>query len=202
MTTILVSGFLPFGKDARNPSGEIARRLDGESIRDVRIESIVLPVERRRAFPETLAALERLRPEAVIGLGLASSSAVIRVERLARNVDDYPEPDMAGEQPRDEPIVPGGATTLSTNVATDALANAIRASGVPAAVSEDAGSYLCNHLFYRLLRHAGGVTQIGFLHVPSLPESVASRGADEPSMALETAERGVRAALDYVASIV
>jgi pyroglutamyl-peptidase len=201
MAVVLVTGFLPFGQESRNPSGEIADRLRGSRSRWCSIESTVLPVERERAFSSALLDLGRYRPSLVLALGVGSDRPVIGVERCARNLDDYRNPDEAGAHPRGEPIVPGAPATLRTTIPAEAVATAIRNCGVPALVSEDAGTFLCNHLYYRLLHHASTRSseeafRAIFLHLPPLPESVARRDEARASMSLETSERAVRAAVD------
>ncbi|MGH7821344.1 MAG: pyroglutamyl-peptidase I, partial [Candidatus Binatia bacterium] len=204
MPGFLVTGFLPFAGEARNPSGEIAMRLRGEHEGAWSVEGAVLPVERERAFAEALSAVRRVRPAIVVALGLAGGRAVIGVERFAQNLDDYADPDEAGAQPRGEPVVRSAPALLRTSLPEDEIARAIREAGVPALVSEDAGSFLCNHLYYRLLHLAAtegtDAPATIFLHLPPLPESVALRGEGRASMARETSERAVRAALRALAA--
>jgi len=210
---LLVLGFEPFDTEWRNPSGEIARRLDGERVASLRVLGRVAPVSRAgvaQALAETLA---RPRLAAVVALGVFAATALVRVERLAVNRDDFRIADAAGAQPRGEPIVPGGPDAILTRAPVDDLVAAIRSAGVPARASDSAGSYLCNHLYYKLLYHLcdrslhnpgepGSPAEAPpavFLHVPSLPEVVASSGSERASMALETSLRATRAALALLA---
>lgn len=199
MEILLLTGFLPFRGEVRNPSGEIAERLSGIEEGGFRVESVVLPVERRSAYPAASAAIERCSPKAVLALGLGSDRAVIGVERVARNIDDYRQADEAGARPEAEPVVPGAPGVLCTSLPEEEIARVIRDAGVPAVVSDDAGSFLCNHLYYRLLHRAsadpGASFQTLFLHLPPLPEAVARRGEARASMALETSEQAVRSAI-------
>ena len=198
--TLLLFAFEPFGGDARNPSGEIAAKLDGDAIGGCRIRSIVLPVARRLAFPAVERALADAAPQIVVGLGVAAGRSVVCVERRAVNRDAYGGPDELGERPEGEPIDSRGPDARLATVAVDALAAAIRAAGVPAAPSDDAGTFLCNHVYYRVLAATSSARlPTVFLHLPALPETVAARSVATPSMALATTRRGVRAGIRFLA---
>ena len=208
--TILVTGFEPFGRDRINPSAEIARALEVEFARTeregVRIAARVLPVSRERLFEELDRALDALRPEALVGLGLADGRSVISVETRARNFEEYSIPDNDGAQPAGEVIVADGPEALPSTLPTGALVDAIRSEGVPASESADAGAYLCNRLYYgALLRARAARSDAGFravfLHLPSLPECVAEAGEVRASMPLATSRRAVDAVLDYLARL-
>ncbi len=168
MRTVLVSGFEPFGGDTRNPSGEIARALDGRVIFDRRIVAAVLPCVFGKSRRELRALLRTHRPERVIALGLAANRTEITPERVAINVDDARIPDNAGAQPLDRAIVRGGPTAYWSSLPIKAIVAALRKRRIPAAVSQSAGTFVCNHVFYGLMhelrrsRTVGG----GFIHVP------------------------------------
>jgi pyroglutamyl-peptidase len=197
---LLLFAFAPFGGDARNPSGEIAAELDGKTIRGCRIRAVVLPVARRLAFPALERVLEESAPELVLGLGVAAGRSVVSVERRAVNRDAYGGGDELGERPEDEPIDPAGPDERLATVAVEELAAAIRRAGVPAQPSDDAGTFLCNHVYYRALgATASQSLPAVFLHLPALPETVAARGVASPSMTIATARRGVRAGIGFLA---
>ena len=207
MSAILVAGFEPFGTDARNPSGEIARALDGTKIAGAAISSLVLPVARDRIEGLIARALARVAPDAVVGLGLATDRALVSVEQVAVNLDDFPIPDADGAQPRGERIAKDGPDALLATLPVAGLAGAVRASGVPATVSLTAGTYLCNHVFYRLLQSTTPgpgprLEHAVFVHLPPLPECVAELQDARASMALETSARGVRALITEVVRLV
>ncbi len=198
--SLLLFAFEPFGGDARNPSGEIAAKLDGDVIGRCRIRSIVLPVARRLAFPAVERALAKARPKFVVGLGVAAGRSVVSVERRAVNRDAYGGPDELGERPEGEPIDSRGPDERLATVAVDELAAAIRGAGVPAEPSDDAGTFLCNHVYYRVLAAtSASCLPVVFLHLPALPETVAARGVASPSMALATTRRGVVAGIRFLA---
>jgi pyroglutamyl-peptidase len=129
--------------------------------------------------------LRAIRPRLVICLGQAGGRAAITPERVAINVDDARIPDNAGGQPVDRPVVRGGPAAYFSTLPVKAMVAGLRADGVPAEVSQTAGTFVCNHVFYGLmhaLRRRSGVRG-GFIHVPFLPEQ-ASRG--QASLALDT----------------
>ena len=208
MRTLLVTGFEPFGRDRINPSAEIVRALEAEFAHTeregVQIAARVLRVSRKHLFEDFERALEALRPDALVGLGLADGRSVVSVETRARNFEEYPIPDNDGVQPVGKLIVADGPDALPATFPTGALVAAIRDAGVPASESADAGAYLCNRLYYgALLRarkaRAGEGFRAVFLHLPSLPECVAEAGEVRASMPLATSRRAVDVVLDYVA---
>ncbi len=197
--TILLTGFEPFGGESVNPSWEIARTLDGWTCEGRTVRAVKLPC----AFGDTLRTLDEAlaahRPELVVCLGQAGGRAEISIERAALNVDDARIPDNLGRQPVDAAVVAGGPAAYFSTLPIKAMARDVRALGIAAAVSNTAGTFVCNHVFYALmhrlatrpaLAHARG----GFVHVPYTPEQTAGRAA-VPAMALATQVEGVRQAL-------
>jgi pyroglutamyl-peptidase len=200
---ILVTGFEPFGTHAVNPSEHLCKALDGRWINGCKIRGAVLPVHHAHARAKIAALLDELRPTVVLNLGLAAGRARLGLERVAVNVMDYPIPDNEGEQILDEPCIPGGpAAYLSTLPLTTILA-ALTREGIPAVVSNSAGTYLCNQTMYATL-HALAERNVparaGLIHLPSLPAMVAARGLDEPSMDFAIMLRAVEVALDVLAA--
>lgn len=169
MKTVLVTGFEPFGGDPANPSQEIARALDGRVLAGRSVVGAVLPC----VFGASAAELKRLlrahRPEMVVCLGLAAGRTEVTPERVAINVDDARIADNAGAQPVDRAVVRGGPAAYFSTLPIKAMTAALREAGVPAAVSQTAGTFVCNHVFYVLmhtLRRRRGVRG-GFVHVPA-----------------------------------
>jgi pyroglutamyl-peptidase len=192
---ILLSAFEPFGGDRVNPSLLIARHLDGETIAGARVVAVELPCVFHRALSALDEALARTRPVLAVALGLAAGREGLSIERVAINVDDARIPDNAGAQPVDEPIAPGGPAAWFSTLPIKAMAAELSAAGVPASVSQTAGTFVCNHVFYGLQqRLAGTGVRSGFIHVPLLPEQ-AARYPGKPVLALEDQVRGVRLAL-------
>lgn len=197
---ILVTGFEPFGGEDVNPSWEAVQRLQApEGTELVRLR---LPVVFREAGEQLAAALAREQPDLVLCIGQAAGRDAITPERLGVNLMDASIPDNAGFQPREEPVIPGAPAAFFVRLPVAALAEAIRAAGVPAQVSNSAGLFVCNALLYRLLYEMEtGYPQMrgGFLHVPCLPEQAErlGKGAVLPSLALPEIVRGLQAALAF-----
>jgi pyroglutamyl-peptidase len=192
---ILLSAFEPFGGDRVNPSLLIVRHLDGETIAGARVVAVELPCVFHRALAVLDEALARTRPVLAVALGLAAGREGLSIERVAINVDDARIPDNAGAQPVDEPIAPGGPAAWFSTLPIKAMAAELNAAGVPTSVSQTAGTFVCNHVFYGLQqRLAGTGVRSGFIHVPLLPEQ-AAQYPGKPVLALEDQVRGVRLAL-------
>jgi pyroglutamyl-peptidase len=140
-------------------------------------------------------ALAATSPVLVLALGLAAGRAEISVERVAINVDDARIPDNAGAQPVDLPVVADGPAAWFSTLPVKAIVAALRHAGLPAAVSQTAGTFVCNHVFYGLQhRLAGSGVRSGFIHVP-LIEAQASAHPGLPTLPLDDLVRGVRTAL-------
>lgn len=201
---LLVTGFLPFAGDARNPSGEVAQAVEGRQVRGLRVRGAVLPVERKAASERLERLLAEERPRAVVALG-QGSAPLVHVERVAVNLLDFQLPDQAGDQPRGTPISRGAPDALFSTLPVDELVAAVRAAGVPCEASLSAGSYLCNMVFFELLEAARatprGTHRGVFVHLPPLPEVVAAAENERPSMALDTSLRAVDAILDATAAL-
>jgi pyroglutamyl-peptidase len=195
MKPVLVTGFEPFGDETLNPSRDIARALDGRVFLGRPVVGAVLPCRFGESRFE-LARLVRLhQPGIVIALGLAAGRSGITPERVAINVDDAPVPDNAGAQPVDAPVIRGGPAAYWSRLPVKAIVRALQARGVPAAVSQTAGTFVCNHVFYglmHLLRWQRAVRG-GFIHVPFLPEQAR---AGEPSLPLATMIDGIALAIE------
>ncbi|MGY5765173.1 pyroglutamyl-peptidase I [Brachybacterium sp. DNPG3] len=177
-TQVLLTGFEPFGGDADNPSWEAARRAAGTlTAAGTATAARELPVEFGRAGALLLEAVEELAPRLVIAVGLAAGRSAITPERVAINIRDARIPDNAGASPVDEPVVPGGPVGLFSTLPIKAMVAAVRDDlQLPASVSQTAGTYVCNDVFY-LLQHrlaalegpttGAAVPRSGFVHIPA-----------------------------------
>lgn len=185
LKTILITGFEPFGGEALNPSQEIAWQLNGRVIGGHRVIGRILPCVFGAANRELGALLQEFGPRLVIGVGQAGGRADITPERVAINLDDARIPDNAGAQPVDRPVVQGGPAAYWSTLPIKAIVAELRAKRIPASVSQTAGTFVCNHAFYGLMRALRGRRGVrgGFIHVPWMPEQ-AKRG--QPSLPLET----------------
>ncbi|BCW70446.1 pyroglutamyl-peptidase I [Arthrobacter sp. NicSoilB8] len=181
---ILLTGFEPFDGETENPSWAAARSaaglLQSEGL-DVR--AVELPCVFGASAAVLEEALERLRPELVLCAGQAGGRARISLERVAINCDDARIPDNAGNRPVDEPVVRGGPAAYFSSLPVKAALAALTAERIPAEVSQSAGTYVCNHVFYALmhaLRLRPG-TRGGFVHVPYADTQLPA-GSSAPSM--------------------
>jgi pyroglutamyl-peptidase len=193
---VLVTGFEPFGGEKSNPSWEVCARLPSE-IAGLRVVTCRIPCEFRRAIEVVAAAIEQHQPVLVVCLGQAGGRAHLSVERVAINVDDARIPDNAGARPIDEPIALSGPPAYFATLPVKAMAAAMRAAGVPAQVSNTAGTYVCNHLMYGVLHYlaaSGRHARAGFIHVPYSEEQVLDKTAT-PAMSVATMARGIEAAI-------
>ncbi len=207
---LLLTGFEPFGDSDRNPSLEIARALDKRAIGDARVASRILPVSMQRIAEALEKALDETKPDIVLSLGLAGNESMIRIERFGMNLADFPIADNDGARSVDQALVPGGVAGVATTLPNRAIHDALLAAGVPARLSNTAGTYLCNACIYLTqasLARRGSPARFGFLHLPYLPEQVATllagpRAGRLPeqiaSMSLETQIRAVEIAIGAI----
>ncbi|WP_186327747.1 pyroglutamyl-peptidase I [Paenibacillus xylanexedens] len=176
MVKILISGFEPFGGDVVNPTGALMEALANEVMEGAELKTVLLPVHFNECADLLIAELEAYRPDVVIACGLAKGRTSITPERIAVNVKDIPPgsyADNQGQRPVDEPIVEGGPDGLFSTLPIRAMVNDMSAAGIPATVSNTAGTYICNNTMYRVLDHIR-VGQLpiraGFVHFPASTE--------------------------------
>lgn len=197
---ILLTGFEPFDRDSVNPAWEVARALQGWSCEGALVQAAQLPC----AFGAALRRLDEVLadgpvPVLVVALGLAGGRTDITPERIAINMDDARIPDNAGAQPVDLAVDPAGPAAYFSTLPIKAIVAALRTQGLPASVSNSAGTFVCNHVFYGLMqrlatRPALAGVRGGFVHLPALPEQ-AARQPGLPSLALATQVDALRTLL-------
>ena len=192
---VLLTGFEPFGGETMNPSAEIARLLHGASVAGHEVVGALLPCVFGAAITELRKQIRVTKPVLVICVGQAGGRADITPERVAINVDDARIADNAGRRPVDKAIAPKGPAAYWSTLPIKALVAALRAKEIPASVSQTAGTFVCNHVFYGLMHELRGQKQVrgGFIHVPFLPEQAKSGQASLP---LETMVAGVVLAIE------
>jgi pyroglutamyl-peptidase len=196
MKTVLLTGFEPFNKEPINPAWETVRALDGWGEGDFHVVARQLPCVFGDANAAMAALIDELHPALVIAVGQAGGRVDLSVERVAINVDDAPIKDNAEQQLVDEPIVRGGPAAYFATLPIKAIVAALRAAGLPASVSQTAGTFVCNHVFYGLMHAVAGRDDVkaGFIHIPYLPEQ-AARHPGAASMSLEQMIEGIRVAI-------
>ncbi len=197
----LVTGFEPFGGEPINPALEALERLPPR-LGAVAIATRVLPAVFGQALDALEEAVRETAPDIVLCVGLAGGRAALSLERVAINIDDARIPDNKGRQPIDLPVVAGGPAAYFATLPIKAVVAALREAGLPAIVSNSAGTFVCNHVFYGLM-HLAATRRLdfrgGFLHVPYLP-SQGARQDDAPSMALDEIVRGIEIVLTVAAA--
>jgi pyroglutamyl-peptidase len=175
LPTVLLTGFEPFDRETVNPSWDAVRPLQGARVGGHRIETRCLPVVFGEASRCLRKALAETKPKLVICVGQAGGRPQLSLERIAINVDDARRPDNAGRSPIDAPIVADGPAGYFTTLPIKRLRAVLQRAGIPAEVSQTAGTYVCNHVFYalmHLLRTRRGVRG-GFVHIPYAPAQAA-----------------------------
>ncbi|MBP8149914.1 MAG: pyroglutamyl-peptidase I [Limnohabitans sp.] len=180
---ILVTGFEPFGGQSLNPSWEVARALHGLQLQGAQVTAVQLPCVFAQALPALQQALAQHRPDIVLALGQAEGRCDFSVERVAINVQDARIPDNAGAQPIDVPVIAGGPAAYFSTLPIKSLVAGLKAAGFPASVSQTAGTFVCNQVFYALQHTLAGLgVHSGFVHLPLLPEQAAHwKGPSLPS---------------------
>jgi len=196
---VLLTGFDPFGDTGHsslplNPSWLAVKALHGKRIAGHLLVAVQLPTVFQASVKELTRQLQLHKPALVICVGQAGGRGAISLERVAINIDDARIPDNAGGQPVDTPVVAGGPAAYFSSLPIKAMLQALQGAGVAAEVSQTAGTFVCNHVFYALMhalatRRGFKRTRGGFIHVPYLPEQ------GMPSMALEEIVRGLRLAV-------
>lgn len=189
MRKLLITGFDPFGGEAINPAWEAVKLLP-ETIGDCRLYKLQIPTVFGEAAQLALAEAKNIVPDVILCIGQAGGRAAVTPERIGINLRSASIPDNAGNRPQEEIIVPGGADGLFATVPVRAMADAVTAAGLPGAVSNTAGTFVCNETLYLLLhRYTGTATAVGFIHVPFLPEQ------GQPSLPLADTVRALEASI-------
>nr|WP_308633385.1 pyroglutamyl-peptidase I [Massilia sp. YIM B02443] len=204
--TVLLTGFEPFNKATINPAWEAVRALEGwqgeAGGHHFRVEVRQLPCVFGDANEAIAALVTELHPDVVIAVGQAGGRAEISVERVAINVDDASIVDNDGQQPVDVRIVDDGPAAYFSTLPIKAIVRALRDRGLIAGVSQTAGTFVCNHVFYGLMHHVAALPiKAGFIHVPFLPEQVEGRLDSPPSMALDDIVAGIRIAVEMTLGV-
>jgi pyroglutamyl-peptidase len=173
---VLVTGFEPYGGRNLNPAQEIMNQLDGQTLFGCDIVGRSLPVRFSALRQQIASLLDDVQPDIVISLGLWPGASLIRIERVALNVADFAIADNAGQRLIDQPVSRYGETALLATLPIRAIEAALLDEGIPARVSNTAGTFLCNACLYGVLEGASKIekpVKCGFLHLPYLPEQVA-----------------------------
>ncbi|HHP5634636.1 TPA: pyroglutamyl-peptidase I [Bacillus paranthracis] len=203
MKTVLLTGFDPFGGESINPAWEVAKSLHEKTIGEYKIISKQVPTVFDKSIQVLKEYIDELNPEIIICVGQAGGRPDITIERVAINIDDARIADNEGNQPVDVPVVEEGPAAYWSTLPMKAFVKKLQEEGIPASVSQTAGTFVCNHLFYGLmheLEKRDKKIKGGFIHIPFLPEQ-ASNYPGQPSMSLSTIRKGVELAVEVTMTV-
>lgn len=196
---VLITGFEPYGKEEHNPSREIAIKLDGSEIDGSKIFGAEMPVSYKKIKEVLIEKIKEVKPKIIINLGLSPGVSYIRLERVAINIMDA-GPDNDGYRPIDEPIEPEGPAAYFSTIPIKKIVENLKKEGIPAAISNSAGTFLCNCIMYHTLHYifTENLNAIaGFIHVPYTPKQAAEKEKHPPaSLSLNLTEKAVRIAIN------
>lgn len=193
---VLVTGFDPFGGEKINPAWEAVNALPNE-VDGVEVIKVQIPTVFKKSAQKLFEAIESVKPDAVICVGQAGGRFDFNVERVAINVDDARIPDNEGKQPIDVKIFEDGENAYFATLPIKAMVEEAKKAGVPASVSNTAGTFVCNHIMYSLLYYINKNKlniRGGFIHVPYISQQVIGK-KNTPYMELTTATKGLEASI-------
>ncbi|MEY8716226.1 pyroglutamyl-peptidase I [Francisella philomiragia] len=190
--TVLITGFTPFGGEKINPSWQAVKQLP-DSIDGAKVIKRQIPVTFKGSVNELDKLIKEYNPDVIIAIGEAGGRAAISIERVAINVDDARIADNDGYQPKNVKISTNGDNAYFSKLPIYQIQDAIQAQGIPAYISNSAGTYVCNHVMYHLLETYLNKI-VGFIHVPYAPQQVVNK-ADIPSMSTNDATKALKIAI-------
>ena len=202
MKKILVTGFDPFGGEKINPALEVIKLLP-KKIGKNEIKILEIPTVYKKSIEKIDKEIESYNPDYILSIGQAGGRTDISIERIAINIDDFRIKDNEGNQPIDEKIYLDGENAYFSTLPIKAIQNEITKNNIPASISNTAGTFVCNHVFYGvryLVEKKYKGKKSGFIHIPYLPEQVIGK-ADTPSMSLDNILKGITIAIETIFSI-
>ena len=195
MKTLLITGFDPFGGAAINPAWEAVSRLP-DTIGYFQLHKLQISTVFGKAAEQVLSKAEQISPDVILCVGQAGGRSAVTPERIAVNIRDTRMgkiPDNAGNLPEGEFVVADGPAAYFSTVPVNEMAQAIRDAQIPGAVSNTAGTFVCNDTLYLILhQYAETGVRVGFIHVPYLPEQ------GSPSLLLEQIIDALTAAIKVI----
>ena len=195
MKKLLITGFDPFGGASVNPAREAVMALP-DVVGDYALTKLEIPTVFGLAAETVLQAAEALCPDVILCVGQAGGRAAITPEVVAINLREASIPDNLGYTPQNQPVVAHAPAAYFSTLPVRAMAEGVKAAGIPCSLSYSAGVFVCNDLLYTLLHHYDGTdTRVGFVHIPYLPEQA---GEGVASLPLEDAVRGLTAAIQAI----
>ena len=199
MLRVLVTGFEPFNNAKLNPSEALVTRLRSDDVPGAEIITKVLPVVYSKSAEELLALVDEHKPDVVLCFGQAEGRKEISIERFAVNLDDAAIADNSGSIRIDQKIHSDTPTAYESTLPVKDLVLSLKATGIPAATSLSAGTFVCNHIFYELQNALAGSDALsGFIHVPLMTE----QQEDFPGLFNMPVEQMVLAAKTIITTLV
>lgn len=197
MKTLLITGFEPFGGDELNPALEAVKRLEGLQLEGARVVTCTVPVVLQTSIDAVIGAIKTHKPDYIMTVGQAGGRSAITPERVAINIDDYRIPDNEGNQPIDQKVLGNGPDAYFSTLPIKAMVKAMQDKGIPAQLSNTAGTFVCNHLFYGV-QHYLRDTNInhGFVHIPLMTNQCLD--GSKPTMSLDTIVEGLAIAAQAI----
>lgn len=178
MHKLLLTGFEPFLSNPMNPTMDVVKALDGKVFGDYKVVGQVLSVDFKQAPEQFLTLIEEVQPTIIVSLGLAAGITKISPERVAINVKDG-EKDNSGNAFLDAPIREEGDVAYFSTLPIRQIVTRLNEAGYPAAISNSAGTYLCNNIMYEGLYYAKShrsIKRAGFIHIPASFELAIQNG--------------------------
>ena len=197
---ILLTAFDPFGGESINPAQE-AVRLVPDTVAGAEIVKLEIPTVFYKSIDAVMRKAREIKPDVILSVGQAGGRYEITPERVAINVNDARIPDNEGNQPLEGAIYQDGPAAFFSNLPVKAMTEAIRSAGLPASLSNTAGTFVCNHVMYGVLYHIArempGVRG-GFIHVPYVPAQAARKSPPVPCLSQQDIARGLEAAVEAI----
>lgn len=196
---ILVTGFDPFGGEKINPAIEAVKLLPN-TIKGAEIEKLEIPTVFHKSADVVREKMNEFKPDVVLNIGQAGGRMGLTPERVAINQDDARIPDNEGNQPIDVAIQEDGQPAYFTKLPIKAMVEAMKNAGIPASVSNTAGTFVCNHIMYQtlyLVDKEFPEAKAGFMHIPFMTEQVLDK-PNQPAMSLTDMARGIEAAIEAI----
>ena len=193
---VLITGFDPFGGEKINPAWEAVKGIKN-IIEGAKIIKLEIPTVFNKSIEKVKEAMELEKPDIVLCIGQAGGRYDMTVERVAINVDDARIEDNEGNQPIDIPVFEDGENAYFSNLPIKAMVEEIKGQGIPASISNSAGTFVCNHIMYGVLYHINKTYKNmrgGFIHVPFINEQVLDK-KNQPYMPVEHISKAIEAAI-------
>ncbi len=175
MKRVLITGFMPFGGETINPSYTAIQKINIDS-KNIELMKLEVPTVYGTSISTVWQSVEQFHPDIILMVGQAGGRKEISIERIAINIDDSIAPDNLGEVRRDQPIVKQGDPAYFSTLPIKKMVERLNAAGIPSAISNSAGTYVCNHLMYGILQKIQSNNlkniQAGFIHVPYIQEQI------------------------------